>query len=103
VVWIFRVGDHTGGILWTHEMLHPLFLFVLTLGVDLGQYIYQSIQWGCMNTHYWRKYGKDDADVLISGKWNWPAIGAFWVKIGLCVDAYLRLLYLLNVQLAKAA
>jgi hypothetical protein len=89
IIWIFKVGkDQSGGIAFSPAMLIPLAIFVAALGADLLQYIYKSAVWGCLNTYHWRQEQKADADVKISGKWNWPAIVLFWAKAILCIWGY---------------
>lgn len=45
VVWIFRVGtDHAPK--FPKELLYALLFFVLTLAVDLLQYLYKTLLWG---------------------------------------------------------
>ena len=56
VVWIFRVGDKTGGLKYFDAMLWPLGLFVASLAADFLQYLYKAIVWGSLNTHYYNKH-----------------------------------------------
>jgi len=99
VIWIFRVGDKTGGIKYFDAMLWPLGLFVGSLAADFLQYLYKAIVWGSLNTYYWRKHRNNEKDVKISEKWNWPAIALFWIKSLLTVIAYGFLLHFIFSQM----
>jgi hypothetical protein len=98
VVWILRTGD-SGGIKYSNELLWPLSLCVAALSSDLLQYLYKSAVWGGLNNYHWRKQHNNDADVTVSGYWNWLAVFLFWAKAVLVVVAYGKLLNFLYWQL----
>jgi hypothetical protein len=86
VIWIFRIGgDDAGGVLYTNELLLPLGFFVAALGSDLLQYVYGSVIWGFLNTHYWRKHKNNDEDVKVSNKVNWPSLFSSGSRLFLCL------------------
>ena len=40
VIWVLKVGDGSGGIPFSSELVIPLYCFVSALGLDLLQYVY---------------------------------------------------------------
>ena len=99
VIWILRVGEHAGRVAFSKVLLWPLGIFVAGLGLDFVQYIYKSIVWGSLNTYYWRKYGDNDKNVVISGKWNWATLFFFWSKAALTAIGFAILLTYIASQL----
>ena len=99
VIWIFRVGDKTGGITYFDAMLWPLGLFVGSLAADFLQYLYKTVVWGSLNHYYWLKHKDNDKEIRISEKWNWPAIVLFWSKSLLTIIAYGLLLRFIFSQM----
>jgi hypothetical protein len=91
VIWIFRSGADSGGIKYSHSLIWPLGLFVLTLAADLLQYMYKSLLWGMLNWFLWRQYHDNEKDVIVSGKWNLPTLVLFWIKAALTMLAYVLL------------
>jgi hypothetical protein len=103
VIWIFRVGSDSGGIKYSDQLLLPLGLLVLSLAADFSQYFYKSLVWGILNHIYWRSRRDNEADVDVSGKWNWPTIALFWCKACLMAAAYITLLRFIVLQLRQPA
>jgi hypothetical protein len=103
VIWILRVGEHTGGITYNEVLFWPLGIFVAGLAVDFVQYLYKSIIWGSLNTYYWRKHGDNDKEITISGKWNWPTVVFFWSKAALTIIGFAILLTFIVSQLRNVA
>ena len=65
VVWIFRIGKT--GIDLPAEMQLPLFLFVLTLALDLMQNVIQTATWA--GYYYIGCAGKEDNEKVDRPKW----------------------------------
>ena len=96
IIWIFKIGkDESAGIAFTPEMRGPLLLFVATLFADLLQYVYKTLVWGSLNSHYWKKFKDNEADVEISESWNYPALILFWAKCLFCLAGYGALFWIL--------
>lgn len=91
VIWILRSGTGNGVIKFPPSLICPLGLFVLILASDLLQYTYKSLLWGMLNWFLWRKHHDDEKDVVVSGKWNLPALVLFWLKTALTLIAYVLL------------
>ena len=72
VIWVLRIGESSGGIPFTSQVLFPLYLLVIGLGLDFAQYLYKTILWGSLNWYYWKQHQSNDADVVVSGSWNVP-------------------------------
>lgn len=91
VVWLVLVGD-TGGVVQNSTGLKwPLLFFVISLACDLFQFIYRAAIFGILNDFH-RRAGKAlEDDVTFSGKWNYPTILFFWMKILLCGLGYILL------------
>jgi hypothetical protein len=91
IIWIFRVGKETGGVQYAASLKWVLGLFVLSLAFDLLQYIYQSVVWGSLNTHYYRLHKNEEKDIKVSGAWNYIALVFFWLKAVLTMVSYVLL------------
>lgn len=92
IIWLFRVGEQSGGIQFSEALLVPLFCFVAGLALDLGQYVYKSIVWSALNRHYWKRYQDNEAEVEVSSVFNVLTNIFFWGKIGAIVIGYILLL-----------
>jgi len=104
VVWIFRVGDKAGGMRYTPEMVHPLGLFVISLGLDLFQYTYKTVALGALNYFSHKKHPDDETDIAYPSKLNWVTNILFVGKAGACILAFGFLLHLIYGQFnVKAA
>jgi hypothetical protein len=99
IIWIFRIGNQSGGIPFSKQLLIPLYCFVLGLALDLGQYIYKTIVWWALNTYHWRKHRSNETDVEVSGWFNVPSNIMFWGKIAFIAYGYFLLLTYIKLQL----
>ena len=96
VIWLFRVGEKTGGIVYSTIFLWPLVLFVLALGFDLLQYAYKAAAWGIFHrVMELQKLHEFKAPPAI----NWPTLFFFWGKVVFTVIAYFMLFYAISKQL----
>jgi hypothetical protein len=96
VIWLFKIGEKTGGIRYGPLFLWSLALFILALGFDLFQYAYKSAAWGILHTIKERQ--KID-DFQAPGAINWPTLFFFWGKVAFIVIAYCMLIYAIAKQL----
>ena len=101
VVWVGKIGDSSGEITISSELLAPLCCFVAALAADIVQYIYKTLIWGGLNCYYWNKYKNLEHDVNISGWVNVPTHMIFWGKVGLVAFGYFLLLCYLKINLEK--
>ena len=100
VIWVLKVGEQTGGIIYTPALILPLFFFVLSLASDLFQYIYKTFIWGVLNKIYWEKYEDNDYEVEVSPWINTPTNIFFLIKIAAVVVGYVTLLHYLGKHMA---
>lgn len=100
IIWVLRVGANSDGILFSSELIVPLYCFAFALVADLGQYIYKTIIWGLLNWHHWRNHKDNNADVDVSSFTNLPTQILFWAKVVLVVYAYIGLLCFLQPRLS---
>jgi hypothetical protein len=90
MIWIFRVstGEQTSvpdGLLW------PSILLISSLGIDLFQYLAQSITWYIYYIYQRKKNVKED-DEVNEPEWpNYPTWGLFFAKIIIMITAYVTL------------
>lgn len=99
IIWVLKVGNDSGGIPFSTELVIPLYSFVIVLVLDLLQYLYQTAAWGILNHFYWRKYRDDDVNIKVSEIINWPAILFFWGKVTVIVFGYFHLLQFIHSKL----
>ena len=99
IIWVLKVGNDSGGIPFSTELVIPLYSFVVALVLDLLQYLYQTAAWGVLNHFYWRKHRDDDVNIKVSEIINWPAILFFWGKVIVIVFGYFYLLLFIHSKL----
>ena len=93
IIWIFRVGEKTGGVTFSNSLLLPLGAFTLALALDLAHYVYGSLAWSIFN-RVKEKQGVADTDVFRAPPWiNWPSIAFFYAKVTVTVVAYIYVLW----------
>ncbi len=80
VVWIFK-NERGGPLAVPKELLVPAALFVVTLALDLFQYVLSTIIWGFFSRHHERKGIAADAELSAPKYFNWPALACFWGKL----------------------
>jgi len=99
VIWILRVGDNSGNIPFAAHLAVPLYCFVISLALDILQYIYKAVIYWALNTYFWRKHQNDEVDVSVSGYFNLPTHLFFWGKTVLVTYGYIQLLFYLQDKL----
>ena len=94
IIWLLRVGDKTGGIPFTNELLWPLGGFVLALAFDLAQYFYGAVAWSVFHRAKEKRHGVDYKDDIggAPAPINYPSLFFFYSKLLITVFAYLWLL-----------
>lgn len=90
VVWFFHANDTSAGAIKAipQVLLWPLWFFVLSLGLDLFQYLYSTIVWGIYN---WAKHKKNvglDDEVNPPAWINRFSLTCFGLKIVSCMAGY---------------
>jgi hypothetical protein len=85
VAWLFKIDRPGGGIQLVPLLLLAVGSFVLSLVLDLIQYVYQAAAWGLLNARKCRE-GKSLADEVDPPDGINEAAIAFWVaKVGLAI------------------
>ena len=100
VVWIFKVGQETGGIPFAQCLLWPMGLFVLSLGFDLLHYIYASIAWGLFHRCKEKNGVNESEEIQARREINWPTNIFFWAKVAASLAGYSILIIYIAAQLA---
>jgi len=90
IVWIFKQVEN-GFYTIPEALKFVMFMFVISLSLDLLQYIYQTLVWGTFHRYYEKKNG-EEYDVTAPRYFNWPAICFFWAKIITLVIGYIYML-----------
>lgn len=99
IIWMLKVGDKAGGILYDHVLLIPLATFVGAIALDLLHYVYKSLAWGIFARGKEKQRLPADADFKASRTINWPTLIAFWGKVLLTIFSYMLLLKYLALKL----
>ena len=81
IVWIFKQGEN--GLYTIPDVLKTaMLLFVASLSLDLLQYIYQTIVWGCFYTYKENKLKHDEkADFLAPCIFDARVKSLAWQKV----------------------
>ena len=91
LIWIFKVEK--AGPLAVPEALHlPAILFVVSLGLDLLQYVFSTAIWGIFSYYHEQNGMKDDMELEAPNFFNWPSLAFFWGKLLTVLFAYAVLL-----------
>lgn len=99
LIWIFKKTEQSGDFILCHELVLPAFILILGLGLDMLQYIYQSIAWYC----FFRKQEKInnnnlETEVLAPLWMSSISWGIFGLKIVAIIVAYIFIsTYLYNI------
>ena len=99
IIWIFHLSAE-GKVSLPKELLLPLKLVVLGLGLDLCQYASSTAAWGIYQ--WWKeRAGTSERKVFKApGQINWPGIAFFCAKVILVAVAYWHLLTYLSHAIA---
>jgi len=88
IIWIFKIDASSNSYAIASELYCAGAAVILSLALDLLQYIFGAAIWGA----FWRakeKSGvKDDVTIEAPSCFNWPAIFCFWAKLLLMITAY---------------
>jgi len=98
VVWIFRL-EQTAPTLLPTALIWPTILAVLSLGLDLLQYVTSAAIWGIYTRYKERSRISGKTEFLAPRQTNWPGLAFFWGKIGSLIIAYVLLLKFLASRL----
>jgi len=90
IVWIFKQGEN-GSYKIPEDLKFVMLMFVVTLSLDLLQYIWQTATWGIFHRHYEKKFSEDH-ELTASKYFNWPANFFFWAKVIVLVIGYVFML-----------
>ena len=90
VIWLFKSGDGRS-ISIPKELLYPLKLVVVSLAVDLLQYVFGTIAWGGFHRYKESTIVPDSDDFKAPRIINWPTLFCFWLKIIVLFYAYWKL------------
>jgi len=92
IIWIFKVDSANNTFVLAPELYYAGAFIVLSLALDLLQYLSGSLIWGV----YWRYKEKkgvaENSEIKAPRCFNWPAVTFFWLKLVLMVIAYYQLL-----------
>lgn len=91
VTWIFRTGSGNSTRI-PSELLFPLLLFVISLGMDFLHYLIASAIWGLF--HRWKERQNLPPEIEIRAPvyFNWFALFMFWGKAASVVLGYICLI-----------
>lgn len=95
LVWLFQRTEKNVPDSYSlpEELYAPTLWIVISLALDLLQYVYKSILWGWVQRHLEKKYSPDiTQSYLVSEYFNWPTLGLFWAKLFSIGVAYFLLL-----------
>jgi len=100
IIWILKVGDKdAGGLKFQKDLYLPLFLFTLSITLDVFQYVYKSTTWWLYYEFKHRAGVKDDADIDPSGLWNLPTFVFYYGKVLVGALGFIYLLAKITFQL----
>jgi hypothetical protein len=92
VIWIFRTGDKTGGILFSNSLLWPLGGFVVSLAFDLLQYVAGAILWSRFHRAKELSGVTVDQEFKAPREMNWLTVVFFYSKVALTMVSYAALI-----------
>ncbi|MCG8092479.1 MAG: hypothetical protein JAZ17_02445 [Candidatus Thiodiazotropha endolucinida] len=92
IIWIFKT-DSLNTLNLPEPLLYPALLIIVSLVLDLSQYVYSSAAWGIFHRRMENKYGVDyEGEVYAPAKINWPSNVFFLGKILALVIGYFLLI-----------
>ena len=90
LIWIFKV-EKAGPLAVPPELYLPAILFVVSLGLDLLQYLLSAAIWGMFSEYHTRKGVDEDTELEAPEFFNWPSLVCFWGKLLTVLYAYSEL------------
>lgn len=101
IIWIFTVELADKSYVLPPALYSAGFAIILSLALDLMQYVLAALIWGGFWRVKERSGVKDDQDIDAPSFFNWPALACFWAKLMLMVVAYGYLLAYLFSHVAR--
>lgn len=96
VVWIFVTKVSTSEIKLEKEFLVPLILFVISLALDLLQYLTSTITWSMFHRIKEKSDIQEDSDFKAPRWFNWPPLIMFYLKVFATISGYAVLLKIIT-------
>jgi hypothetical protein len=100
VIWIFKVGNESGGIAYTKSLLWPLGLFVGSLGLEILHYLYASLAWSILHRIKERAGVTNEQVFKAPAAINWPSVFLFYGKVTLTIIGFALLITYIAKQLS---
>jgi hypothetical protein len=95
VIWLFNSPSELRPIALPEELIFVALLLVISLALDLMQYVFASLIWGAFSRiveyRIRRQLSEDlsyDPDVPANPLLNWPGLACFWAKLAVLITAY---------------
>lgn len=88
VIWIFCQLKN-GKLIVPDELILPAIFIIISLGLDLLQYVFGSLVWGIVHRHNERK---DRQSFTASRFLNYPQLFCLWTKLVSMIIAYYLLI-----------
>lgn len=108
IIWLFRNPDDRE-TLFADTLLYPLWFLIISLSLDLLQYILGALFWGLFyeyKYHLWKRKGKlsdeDIKDVQAPNSLSIPLTIIFYAKIGTTIFAYYDLFIFMQSRIASS-
>lgn len=93
IIWIFKT-DVNDKIALPDELICAAILLLISLSLDLFQYIYASAAWGIFHRVNEMRNGVDYEDEIVApSSINWPTIVFFWGKLISLIFGYYALIH----------
>jgi len=104
IIWVFRVGEKSGGIPYSQFLLWPLGLLIVSATCDILHYAYGSAAWGIFHSLKEKELKHDGSKIFRAPRQiNWPSNFFFWSKASSTVVAFALLIQYVAHNLALSA
>ena len=100
VIWLFKADLSNLTFALAPELYYAGIFILLSLALDLLQYLFGSLIWGAFWRYKERNGATDNTKITAPFYFNWPAIVCFWTKLVFMVVAYFFLLKFLLVHIS---
>lgn len=90
VIWIFKNGSDTGGMVYPGLLYIPITCFLLSLSLDLIHYLYSTVAWTLLGNSMDKEKQKERD---ISNAINRPSEILFYLKVSAVLMGYAILLW----------
>ncbi len=98
IAWLFR-SKEKGHIEFDVLLSTPIILFVVSLFLDILQYMYSSLAWDIFCNSKQKEGKTDDDKVTVNPSINHPSLTLFWLKHIVTISAYVILFIFLSDRL----